>query len=111
MEAENRWGNTKFLLGQLVPGKEQPGIQGTKGYVDCCELLGLDSLLPNATEVDEILALSRTGPIQKAKHSNDSARAAGGKPSGGSSGRDRPSKEMRQVFKKKDGATRIAMAV
>jgi tRNA-dihydrouridine synthase 2 len=43
MEVENRWGNTKYLLGHLVPGKNPiyRSITAIKSYADACELLGL----------------------------------------------------------------------
>lgn len=115
MDVENKWGNTKFLLGQLVPGKAQTGIQSTKGYVDCCESLGLDFLLANARATDEILGLSRpqSSAAQKAMHNNDSARAAGGSissPTGRNTG-----KERHQVHTSRrildNGVGQIALAI
>lgn len=53
MEVENRWGNTKYLLSHLVPGKDPiyRSITATKGYVDACEILGLPFMdLAQATD-------------------------------------------------------------
>lgn len=59
MEVENRWGNTKYLLGHLVPGKDSiyRSITGTKSYMNACEVLGLPHLMELAKEVDEKLNL------------------------------------------------------
>ncbi len=82
LEVENRWGNTKFLLGQLMPGKapEYRKVVGSKTYVELCEILELDDLLDRAREVDETTGLaahrSKMSAIEKAK-SNPSAIAAG----------------------------------
>jgi tRNA-dihydrouridine synthase 2 len=54
MEVENRWGNTKYLLGHLVPGKDPiyRGITACKSYSDVCKLLGLQLMdLAQATDM------------------------------------------------------------
>ena len=55
MEIENRWGNTKYLLGHLVPGKDPiyRSITASKGYSNVCEVLGLPHLMDLAKEADE----------------------------------------------------------
>ncbi len=82
LEVENRWGNTKFLLGQLVPGKEAiyRKVVGAKSYQQVCEILGLGELEPEATDVDRRLGLQPSAsPIVKhTKTTNNSAKAAGG---------------------------------
>ncbi len=53
MEVENRWGNTKYLLGHLVPGKDPiyRSITASKGYANVCEVLGLPLMdLAQATD-------------------------------------------------------------
>ena len=59
MEGENRWGNTKYLLGHLVPGKDPiyRNITASKSYSSACEVLGLSHLMDLAKEVDEKLDL------------------------------------------------------
>ncbi|PQE20922.1 hypothetical protein CJF30_00002235 [Rutstroemia sp. NJR-2017a BBW] len=57
---ENRWGNTKYLLGRLIPGKAPVyrEIQGAKNYLQVCEILGYDDLRARSKEVDETLGVS-----------------------------------------------------
>lgn len=85
LDVENRFGNTKFLLAQMIPGKEklhQPAVQG-KTYSDACRVLGLDHLAQQAQQVDATLGLDRP-PDKKNKKkaasgkANASALAAGG---------------------------------
>jgi tRNA-dihydrouridine synthase 2 len=68
MSVENKAGNTKFLLSQLMPGKDplyQP-VQMSKSYQQCCEVLGMDeAMITRAKEVDEILGLDAQGPKQQ----------------------------------------------
>jgi tRNA-dihydrouridine synthase 2 len=56
MEVENRWGNTKYLLGHLVPGKDSiyRSITASKGYANICEVLGLP-LMDLAQAIDKKL--------------------------------------------------------
>jgi tRNA-dihydrouridine synthase 2 len=63
MEVENRWGNTKYLLGHLVPGKDPVyrGITATKSYSNACEVLELPHLIDLAKQVDEKLNLGLDG--------------------------------------------------
>ena len=68
MSVENKAGNTKFLLSQLMPGKDplyQP-VQMSKSYQQCCQVLGMDEeMIMRAKEVDEILGLDAQGPKQQ----------------------------------------------
>jgi tRNA-dihydrouridine synthase 2 len=68
MSVENKAGNTKFLLSQLMPSKDslyQP-IQMSKSYQQCCEVLGMDAeMITRAKEVDEILGIDTQGPKQQ----------------------------------------------
>ncbi|KAI9812431.1 MAG: hypothetical protein M1827_004662 [Pycnora praestabilis] len=83
LEVENRWGNTKFLLNQLIPGKDATYriIASSKNYQEVCRILGLEYLQGQAKDVDEVLGIQRSGnmTIEKAKASNPTARAAGGR--------------------------------
>ncbi|OQE37074.1 hypothetical protein PENCOP_c010G02559 [Penicillium coprophilum] len=98
IEAENRLGNTKYLLNMLIPGKnkEFKDAKLSKTYLDICRGLKFDDLLPAAARVDQILGLdekwetaldvtdtSETQPETKSKAvqnamDSEAARAAGG---------------------------------
>lgn len=83
LEVDNKWGNTKFLLSQLMPGKAEifRKVTGCKGYRQVCEVLELDDMLDLAKELDERLGINEqkeTKAMKKAKHRNKSAQAAGG---------------------------------
>ena len=85
LEVDNKWGNTKFLLSQLMPGKLQvyKDLSGCKGYQRACESLGFIDLLAQAREVDDRIGTSEEQLrhmnviINNAKAKNKSARAAG----------------------------------
>ncbi|PGH23874.1 hypothetical protein AJ80_02123 [Polytolypa hystricis UAMH7299] len=88
LECENRWGNTKFTLNILIPGKDKvyKHAKQSKGYEECCTALGLVDLLPAARQVDQILGCTwslsssvdkKSPAVQKAMETNDSAKAAG----------------------------------
>lgn len=60
MEVENRWGNTKYLLGQMVPGKQPAykAMMSTRSYSDVVKALGWeDELGGTATDVDRRMEL------------------------------------------------------
>jgi len=80
METENKFGNTKFLLAQMVPGRHvhTKPISQAKCYVDLCETLQLQHQLEAAEAVDAKLELgSHRQPTKKGK-ANGVAMAAGG---------------------------------
>jgi tRNA-dihydrouridine synthase 2 len=89
MEVDNRWANTKYLLTQMIPGKEryyQPTAQ-SKGYKDVVQSLEFPHHLERATELDILLGLDQTASKQgkkgkkgKTKNKNATAQAAGGQP-------------------------------
>ncbi|KAL9093767.1 MAG: hypothetical protein Q9159_000069 [Coniocarpon cinnabarinum] len=68
---ENRYGNTKFLLAQLMPGKQQgaKGLSQAKNYSDICARLGLDDLQTKAHGLDERLGLLQRETKSQAKAS------------------------------------------
>lgn len=82
LEVQNRWGNTKFLLQQLMPGRVEQfkRIMGAKGYMEACEILGLEDLYEQARDVDKQIGITAhlDNAVKKAKTRNESARAAGG---------------------------------
>ncbi|XXG98743.1 GINS complex subunit [Hypoxylon texense] len=80
MDVENKFGNTKFLLTQLVPGKSPAyrRVSACKSYSKLCEMLGLEHLADRAREVDASLDIDPDGLSKKNKKVNSSALAAGG---------------------------------
>ena len=85
LEVENKWGNTKFLLSQLMPGKAEvhKRVVGCHSYRQVCEVLEFDDMVELAKDVDERLGLDEgkeTKAMKKAKRRNISAQAAGGHP-------------------------------
>ena len=92
LEMENKYGNTKFMLAQIVSGKSEAGrkLQKARGYCMAVEALGLEAELGRrAEEVDTRLGITerlererrekeaKSKGVQKAKKENESARAAG----------------------------------
>ncbi|KAM3561383.1 hypothetical protein MY1884_002394 [Beauveria asiatica] len=84
---DNKFGNTKYLLARMVPGKEDAhkAVTQARSYVDVCESLGLAHLLSRARVIDELRGLGQPTAKQKqqaarkaARSSNASALAAGG---------------------------------
>ncbi|KAJ4296252.1 tRNA-dihydrouridine synthase 2 [Kalmusia sp. IMI 367209] len=62
LQVENRWGNTKYLLGQMIPGKDRcyQAMNRAKCYADVVQALGLenvDDMLERAKVVDEHLGI------------------------------------------------------
>ncbi|KAF2118274.1 hypothetical protein BDV96DRAFT_488586 [Lophiotrema nucula] len=62
LQVENRWGNTKYLLGQMMPGKVKAyaDMNRSKCYRDVITALGLedvDDFLAQAEVVDERLGI------------------------------------------------------
>ncbi|PVI03705.1 FMN-linked oxidoreductase [Periconia macrospinosa] len=62
LQVENRWGNTKYLLGQMIPGRAKcyQEMNKAKGYADivkALELDGVDDFLEQAKRVDEQLGI------------------------------------------------------
>jgi tRNA-dihydrouridine synthase 2 len=71
MSVENRWGNTKFTLAQLIPGKEQHNINiaQCKSHEQTMVALGFDDLIERARELDIQLGINRpelARPIKRA---------------------------------------------
>ncbi|KAK8049515.1 hypothetical protein PG994_011245 [Apiospora phragmitis] len=81
MDVENRFGNTKYLLCQIIPGKqpEYKLISACKSYTKTCEMLGFEHLLERARDVDNKLDIDPAGAKKpEKKPSNKTAMAAGG---------------------------------
>ncbi|CAK7264778.1 tRNA-dihydrouridine synthase 2 [Sporothrix epigloea] len=68
MDVGNKFGNTKYLLAQLVPGRhaEQVGMFRGHSYSDMCAALGYAHLMDQAHDVDQALELDPLS-LQKAK--------------------------------------------
>lgn len=61
MSVENRWGNTKFLLAQLIPGKEDKNINlaQCRSHEQMIQALGFHDLLESAKALDNQLGINR----------------------------------------------------
>lgn len=81
LEVENRWGNTKYLLGQMIPGKQAAykAMTGTKSYSELVKALGWgEEFGQMATEVDRALEI---GTFERPKMTKAERKAAN-KPAG-----------------------------
>ena len=84
LDVDNKYGNTKFLLSQLMPGKsdEYRKVTSCKSYSELCEVLNLNEMRDQARDVDERLGITKQqregSAVSKAKTKNKSAQAAGG---------------------------------
>lgn len=105
MEMENRWGNTKYLLGHLIPGKHgvYRGVTASKSYTGICELLGFPELIERAKEVDRALGMDEIPVKQGKKKQNNTAMAAGRQSNVGQK-KDRKPLSTRGVENAKPGA-------
>lgn len=115
MDVDNRFGNTKYLLGQMIPGKERlyKSVSQCKTYTDTCKALGLERLLDQAREVDTKCGLVQLRPGKKAKL-NVSAMAAGGQMAQTRGDKGQAKKvlsERKATTTSEPEATPIAMAV
>lgn len=61
MSVENRWGNTKFLLAQLIPGKEDKiiNLAQCRSHEQMVRALGFHDLLASAENLDDQLGINR----------------------------------------------------
>lgn len=78
LDVENRFGNTKYLLNQIIPGK-QPAykkVQTCKSYAALCEALGLVHLVERAKEVDVAIGIAVNPSKKKTEAATEPARAA-----------------------------------
>nr|POE49394.1 trna-dihydrouridine(20) synthase [nad(p)+] [Quercus suber] len=78
LEVENRWGNTKYLLGQMIPGKQaaHKAMMHTKSYTEIIRALSLNDdieLVDMAQSVDKILEI---GSFEKPKMTKAERKAA-----------------------------------
>ena len=75
MEVENRWGNTKYLLGQMIPGKASAHkeMQKTKSYCEIVKVLGYEDFGEIARDTDKRLEI---GHFEKHKMTKAERKAA-----------------------------------
>jgi tRNA-dihydrouridine synthase 2 len=59
LQVENRWGNTKYLLGQMIPGREKvyQAMNKARCYADVVVALGFEDMLEEAQAVDAHLGI------------------------------------------------------
>ncbi|TGJ84111.1 hypothetical protein E0Z10_g4629 [Xylaria hypoxylon] len=82
LEVESKFGNAKFMLTQMVPGKSPVyrDISTCKSYTRICEMLGYDDMVETAREVDLTLDIDPDNAGKKKnKKVNTTALAAGGR--------------------------------
>ncbi|KAF6841165.1 tRNA dihydrouridine synthase [Colletotrichum plurivorum] len=93
LEVDNKYGNTKYLLCQIVPGRSEmyQKLNKCKSYTQICRAFGLEDLMELAGRLDEKKGLDpeyagKPGQAPKAgkgpKKVNASAMAAGGNMAG-----------------------------
>lgn len=71
LSVDNRWGNTKFTLAQLIPGKVKGiDVAKMKSHVQVCEQLGYDDLMEEARALDK-----RLGMVSETAEGHGSIRA------------------------------------
>jgi tRNA-dihydrouridine synthase 2 len=73
LEVDNRFGNTKYLLGRMIPGSQKvySKMQQSRNYTALCEILGHDKLLELARNTDhkrglDQLLTGKTAPMNPA---------------------------------------------
>lgn len=82
LEVDNKYGNTKYLLCQIVPGKSvtYQKMNQCKSYTQICRALGLENLIELAQQTDLNKGVDpEKGPGKGGKKPNTTAMAAGGK--------------------------------
>jgi tRNA-dihydrouridine synthase 2 len=81
LEVENRWGNTKYLLNHLIPGKQAVyrEVTASKSYSQVCQILKLEHLAEQAKEIDEKIGITLETESQGRRgRKNKTAMAASG---------------------------------
>ncbi|KAI9166947.1 tRNA dihydrouridine synthase (Smm1) [Paramyrothecium foliicola] len=73
MDVNNRFGNTKYLLSQMIPGKEKyyQKVNQSKTYLDVCKALEFDDFLDQAKEVDVACGLDQLAAKKAEKRKSD----------------------------------------
>ncbi|KHJ34999.1 putative dihydrouridine synthase [Erysiphe necator] len=82
LQFENRFGNTKYLLNHLIPGKQSVyrEMTASKCYQQVCSYLGLTDFEVRSKQVDESLGINMEERVdgKRQRKQNKSAIAAGG---------------------------------
>ncbi|KAL9067257.1 MAG: hypothetical protein Q9157_006878 [Trypethelium eluteriae] len=74
LEVHNKWGNTKYLLGQMIPGKQSAyrPVTQSKSYEDVVKALELETLINMARDVDHALQIRpRESKAESKKRPNE----------------------------------------
>ncbi|KAI2635192.1 tRNA-dihydrouridine synthase [Xylaria nigripes] len=81
LDTDNKFGNTKYVLTQLIPGKS-PAYKlasASKSYTALCTALGYDDMIERARDVDRSIGITvDSAPKAQSKKTNESALVAGG---------------------------------
>ena len=79
MDVGNKYGNTKYLLAQYIPGKSPVyrHLSACKSFTATCEMLGLTHLMEQAVEADKRLGLI-PGAKSQAQHAKRNSSALTG---------------------------------
>ena len=99
LSVENKWGNTKFFLSQLIPGRQAVHklVSMAKSHVECLEALGVDEdMMEWGRRVDHILGLDVQVPKEnkrKKKKKRQLEEGANGKTQDAESGAKKPRAE------------------
>jgi tRNA-dihydrouridine synthase 2 len=106
LQVENRWGNTKYLLGQMIPGRDKcyVDMNRSKCYADVIQALKLqdvDDLLEQAKAVDGRLGI----PPQESK----SAKKARAREAAKEGTQSKEVKEKRKAEKNEPDAKRVKL--
>jgi tRNA-dihydrouridine synthase 2 len=106
LQVENRWGNTKYLLGQMIPGRDKcyVDMNRSKCYADVIQALKLqdvDDLLEQAKAVDGRLGI----PPQESK----SAKKARAREAAKEGTQSKGVKEKRKAEKNEPDAKRVKL--
>ncbi|KAF2771936.1 FMN-linked oxidoreductase [Teratosphaeria nubilosa] len=99
MEVENRWGNTKYLLGQMIPGKDEAykAMTHTKSYSELVKSLGYDELAELAKVTDKVLEIGEHEPPKMSKAERKAANKAAAKAKAESADRPQLSEEVQKT--------------
>lgn len=103
IEVHNPWGNTKFLLSQMIPGKEKLHRRTTqeKTHSAVCRILGLEHLAEQALEADARLGLDKPQEKKASKKAKSSASAMA---AGGQQGRAREQTRQRMPLSERNAS-------
>ena len=104
LQVENRWGNTKYLLGQMIPGKQAmyKAMVTSKSYSDLVKVLGYEGDFGSmAREVDHRLEIGEFEKPKMTKAKRKAANKAAAKAAEG----QKPNGEEKQEQGRRGGVT------